>query len=227
MELSFSVRRSARRKTLTITVERDRSIIVHAPSNASDEAIQRVVESRRQWIFEKLHHGKKYQDLPHPPGKELVSGESALYLGRSYRIEVVEDSSGEIEFANRFLIPSSHAVRRKGAMREWYHARANEKILPRVARHALELGVEFKRAKIVDNRYRWGSCTANNIVTFNWRLIKAPAFVIDYVIFHELAHLIEANHTPRFWNVVRAHVPKMEKARAWLVENGQVLEEEI
>ena len=63
--------------------------------------------------------------------------------------------------------------------------------------------------------------------TFNWRLIKAPTFVIDYVIVHELAHLIEANHTPRFWNVVRTHIPKMEKARAWLNENGQVLEEEI
>ncbi|OGG55587.1 MAG: zinc metalloprotease [Candidatus Handelsmanbacteria bacterium RIFCSPLOWO2_12_FULL_64_10] len=227
MELSYSVRRSARRKTLTITVERDRSVVVHAPSHASDEAIQRVVESRRQWIFSKLHHAQKYQELPHPPGKELVSGESALYLGRSYRIEVVADGSGEIEFAHRFMIPASHAMRRKGAMREWYLARANEKILPRVERHAHALGVEFKRARIVDNRYRWGSCTVHDNVTFNWRLIKAPIFVIDYVIVHELAHLIEANHNPRFWNVVRTHVPRMEKARAWLNENGQVLEEEI
>ena len=110
MELSYSVRRSARRKKLTITVERDRSVVVHAPCNASDEAIRRVVESRRQWIFEKTHHGQKYQELPHPPGKELVRGESALYLGRSYRIEVVTDGSGEIEFAHRFLIPASHAM---------------------------------------------------------------------------------------------------------------------
>ncbi len=227
MQLSYSVRRSPKRKTLTITVERDRSVVVHAPSNASDEAIQRVVESRRQWIFEKLHHGQKYQELPHPPGKELVSGESALYLGRSYRIEVVAGGSGEIRFTQRFMIPASHSMRRRGAMREWYLARANEKILPRVEHHSHGLGVEFKRAKIVDSRYRWGSCTAQDNVTFNWRLIKAPTFVIDYVIVHELAHLIEANHTPRFWNVVRTHVPKMEKARAWLNENGQVLEEEI
>jgi len=227
MQLSYSVRRSPKRKTLTITVERDRSVVVHAPSKATDEAIQRVVESRRQWIFEKLHHGQKYQDLPHPPGKELVSGESALYLGRWYRIEVVADGAGEIHFTQRFLIPAAHAMGRKGAMREWYLARANEKILPRVERHAHELGVEFKRARIVDNRYRWGSCTIHDNVSFNWRLIKAPTFVIDYVIVHELAHLIEANHTPRFWNVVRTHVPKMEKARAWLNDNGQVLEEEI
>jgi predicted metal-dependent hydrolase len=227
MQLSYSVRRSPKRKTLTITVERDRSVLVHVPSNASDETIERVVESRRQWIIEKLHHGQKYQNLPHPPGKELVSGESALYLGRSYRIEVIPDRGGEIQFVQGFLIPASHAMRRKGAMREWYLARANEKILPRVERHAHDLGVEFKRARIVDNRYRWGSCTVHDNVTFNWRLIKAPMFVIDYVVVHELAHLIEPNHTPRFWNVVRTHVPKMEKARAWLRDNGQVLEEEI
>ena len=112
-------------------------------------------------------------------------------------------------------------------MRDWYIDRANEKILPRVRRHAHQLGVEYKGAKIVDSRYRWGSCTVKDNVNFNWRLIKAPMFVIDYVIVHELAHLIEANHTPRFWNIVRAQTPKMEKARTWLSENGQVLEEEI
>jgi predicted metal-dependent hydrolase len=227
MQLSYAVQRSPKRKTLTITVERDRRVVVHAPSNASDEAIQRIVETRRQWIFEKVHHSQKYQDLPHPPGKELVTGESALYLGRSYRIEVVANGAGDIELAHRFLIPASHATRRKGALREWYVARAKEIILARVDRHAKGLGVEFKRARIVDSRYRWGSCTAHDNVTFNWRLIKAPTFVIDYVIVHELAHLIEANHTSRFWNIVRTHVPKMQKARAWLNDNGQVLEEEI
>jgi len=227
MQLSYSVRRSTRRKTLTITVERDRHVVVHAPSNTSDDVIRQVVESRRQWIFEKMHHGQKYQELPHPPGKELVSGESALYLGREYRVEVVANGLSEIRFTRRFLVPASQATRRKGAMREWYVARANEIILPRVNRHAEDLGVEFMRAKIVDSRYRWGSCTVRNNVNFNWRLIKAPTFVIDYVIVHELAHLIEANHTPQFWNVVRTHVPKMEKARAWLNDNGQVLENEI
>ena len=81
--------------------------------------------------------------------------------------------------------------------------------------------------KIADGHYRWGSCTTGNNVGFNWRLIKAPMFVIDYVIAHELAHLIETNHTPRFWNIVRAQIPLMEKAKTWLMENGQLLEEAI
>jgi predicted metal-dependent hydrolase len=79
----------------------------------------------------------------------------------------------------------------------------------------------------VDNRYRWGACTVRNNVNFNWRLIKAPMFVIDYVIVHELAHLLEPNHTDQFWNIVRAHCATMHKAKRWLKEFGQLLEEEV
>ncbi len=82
-------------------------------------------------------------------------------------------------------------------------------------------------AKIVDSRFRWGSCTPKDNVTFNWRLIKAPVLVIDYVIAHELAHLIEANHTARFWNIVKAQLPGMEKAKVWLKKYGQFLEQDL
>ena len=148
-------------------------------------------------------------------------------LGRDYRIEITETASGQVEFSRCFMVPAARQTMRREVLRDWYVARAKEKILPRVERHARELGVEFAAAKIVDNRYRWGSCTVNNNVNFNWRLIKAPMFVIDYVIVHELAHLIESNHTPRFWNIVRANNPTMEKAKAWLKEHGQVLEQEL
>jgi len=224
---TYTIQRSNNRRKLTIAVERDRSVVVHAPAGMTDEAIRRVVESKRHWIAGKVWHPQKYRDLPHPPGKEMVNGESALYLGRQYRIEVVAEGLDTVQFNQRFLVPASKLSERKTALREWYVQKAQEKILPRVTRFAESLGVEFKHARIVDNRYRWGSCTVKDSVNFNWRLIKAPAFVIDYVIAHELAHLIEANHTERFWNVMRAQVPKVEEARGWLREHGQVLEEEV
>jgi len=227
MNPEYTVIRSEKRKKLTITVERDRSIVVHAPQHASDEVINQVVEAKQRWIHEKVNHQQKYQDLPHPPGKELVNGESALYLGRQYQIEIIKNGLNEIRFAQRFMIPLSYTSRKKGAMREWYIARAKEKILPRVPKHAQELGVKFNQAKIVDNRYRWGSCTVRDNINLNWRLIKAPMFVIDYVIVHELAHLLEANHTFTFWNIIRARIPKMEKAKSWLSENGQILEQDV
>jgi predicted metal-dependent hydrolase len=227
MNLDYKIVRSPNRKKLTISVERDRTVIVHAPERASDEAVNRIVESKRQWLFDKLHHPQKYQSRPHPPGKEVVNGESAPYLGRDYQIEVAETRSGNVEFSRKFIVPASHQLKRREVLREWYIERANEAILPRVQKHAKALGVDFASARIVDNRYRWGSCTVRDNVRFNWRLVKAPMFVIDYVIVHELAHLIEPNHTPRFWSIVRTNAPRMEKAKTWLKEHGQVLEEEI
>lgn len=123
-------------------------------------------------------------------------------------------------------MPPAQQSKRREVLRDWYVSRAKEKILDRVAQHVRSLGVTFASARIVDNRYRWGSCTLKDNVNFNWRLIKAPMFVIDYVIVHELA-LMEPNHTPRFWSIVRTHAPTMEKAMTWLKEHGQTLEEEI
>lgn len=227
MNMGYTIQRSARRRKLTITVERDRSIVVHAPEGLSDEKIRQVVKSKRQWIYDKISHPQKYQDLPHPPGKELVSGESALYLGRQYRIEVIKKGLTDIHFSQRFLVPAKRREKRVEALREWYIGKANEKIVPRVWQRARELGVNFAKVKIVDNLYRWGSCTRKDNINFNWRLIKAPMFVIDYVIVHELAHLIEANHTPRFWNIVRSQIAQGDKARQWLKEHGQLLEQKL
>lgn len=227
MELNYQIVRSPRRKKLTISVERDRSIVIHAPAAATDEAIRQAVDSKRQWLFEKINHSQKYQVRPHAPGKEVVNGESVPYLGRDYSIEIGETKSGGVEFSRRFFIPAAQQAKRRKVLKEWYINRAKEKVIPRVTRHANELGVTFSEAKIVDNRYRWGSCTVKDNVNFNWRLIKAPMFVIDYVIVHELAHLLETNHTPRFWNIVRAKAPSTDKAKAWLKEHGQILENEI
>ena len=227
MDTSYTVRRSSKRTKVTITIERDRTVVVHAPNHASDETISRIVEAKRHWIYAKTRRDRqKYTEHPHPPGKELVNGESALYLGRSYRIEIVDNDAECIRLDQHFLIPASRA-HHKGAMREWYIARAKERILPRVVKQARELGVSFSQARIVDSRYRWGSCTVRGSINLNWRLIKAPIFVIDYVIAHELAHLLESNHTPRFWNIVKTQIPTTDRARGWLRENGQFLEEEV
>lgn len=227
MDLTYTIKRSPKRRKLTITVERDRRIVVHAPESTPESTIRKVVESKRQWINEKVSHAQKYEMLPHPPGKELVNGESTLYLGREYQIEIVATESKEIKFEQRFLIPNSLVGGQKHVLRDWYKKQAKRKILPKVESFAVTLGVNVAKARIMDSRFRWGSCTVRNNVNLNWRLIKAPMFVIEYVIVHELAHLIEANHTPRFWSIVRTHSPTAEKARAWLRDHGQILEQDI
>jgi len=227
MDLQYTIIRSAKRRKLTISVERDRSVVVHAPEGTTEEKIRQVVESKRQWLFEKIHHGQKYADIPHAPGKELVNGESAVYLGRNYRIAITNTASGQIEFSRHFLIPPEIAKQGTKALVAWYVERAKQKILPRVRHHARQLGVEFGNADITDSKYRWGSCSVNNNLSFNWRLVKAPMSVIDYVMVHELAHLIEPNHTPRFWNIVRAQHPSTDKAKVWLKKHGAMLEQDL
>lgn len=227
MDIEYIVKRSSKRKKLTITVERDRSIVVHVPENISEKQIEDIVNSKRQWIYEKMGHPQKYTSLPHAPGKELVNGESLLYLGRQYQVEVMDTLNGEVQFDQRFYLPVGvkQATDKATLLKQWYIKEAKEKIVPRVFKYASDLGVNVGKVKIVNNRYRWGSCTVNDNINISWRLIMAPMFVVDYIVVHELAHLIESNHTPVFWNIVSAQSPRMEKAKQWLKENGQILED--
>lgn len=140
---------------------------------------------------------------------------------------LTDTASGGVEFSGRFLVPAIDQSKRTEVLKAWYVARAVQEISSRVVLHSRELGVTVAKVNIVESRFSWGSCTTKDHVNFNWRLIKAPMFVIDYVIVHELAHLLEANHTPSFWNIVRAKVSLAEKAKSWLKVNGQLLEEEI
>ena len=94
-ELNYQIVRSPKRKTLTITVERDRTVMVHVPEGAPEDDVHRVVDEKRQWILAKRRHPQKYKERV-PPGKEVVNGESAPYLGRDYRIEVADTEKGWI-----------------------------------------------------------------------------------------------------------------------------------
>lgn len=225
--LDYTILRSDKRKTLTITVERDCQVVVRAPTSVTDAEIAEIVKAKRHWISDKVAHPQKYRTQAHPPGKELVNGESALYLGRYYNIEIDTSGLEEVQFSQRFLIPQAMVNNDGEALRAWYIQRAKEKIETRVRHFANQMGVEVSKVGIVDEQFRWGSCTPNDNINLNWRLIKAPMFVIDYVIIHELAHLLETNHTPRFWNIVRAQIVNVDKAKDWLKDHGQLLEERI
>ena len=119
MQLDYKIVRSSKRKKLTITVERDRSVIVHVPEGTSEATVQEIVDAKRQWLLEKLRHPQKYMDRPHAPGKELVSGESMPDLGRNYRIELIDSDSKNIRFDQKFFVPRSLASERQMAFRRW------------------------------------------------------------------------------------------------------------
>ena len=224
MEFDYKIKYSDR-KTITITVERNRSIVVKAPKGADPVKIDALVESKKLWLYKKLNDPQKYDLLPN--AKEFVSGETVLYLGKKYRLEIKKSENEEIKFSGNFIVAAVSAEQASNAFIEWYKKHAAEKIIPRVHYHAQNMGVQFNNVMISDLKYRWGSATPKNNLNFNWRLIKAPMFVIDYVIVHELAHFLESNHTPKFWNIVEIHAPKYSNAKTWLKENGALLEAEF
>ena len=162
------------RRTVGISVERNGSVIVRAPEGTSDEELERLVSSKKRWISEKVNHPQKYKANNHPPGKELVSGESMLYLGRNYRVEISESCSDQIEFDQKFIVPRSVVDRGREEFCNWYRRAAEQKLVPRVLDWARSLGVEPGRVKVADVQYRWGSCTPAGNVSLNWRFDQGP-----------------------------------------------------
>ena len=147
-----------------------------------------------------------------------------MYLGRNYQLLVVDEVIEGIEFNQRFRISRENQEAANKLFKAWYMKQALSKIEPLAKMYATNLGVKFNEFKTSQMKYRWGSCTPNNNIIFNWRIIKAPMYVLEYLVAHELVHLIEENHTPRFWNILSIQVPNYQKAKNWLKVNGHLLE---
>lgn len=221
MEIKYSIIFS-KRKTLSIIVERDRSVVVRAPLNTSEKLIEREVNKRKRLLLKKIVHNQKY---PFPkPAKEFVSGETLMFLGKNYKLHVSDGVENGVSFDNKFFINKADQKKANKLLKEWYVRSATEIVVPKAMEIAKQLGVAYRKINILDLKYRWGSCTPKDNIHFNWRLIKAPMTVIEYIIVHELTHLLEANHTPEFWNRVAAMQPNYLKAKNWLKENGHELE---
>lgn len=222
MKLDYEVVHSER-KTIRITVERDRKVVVRVPKQASEKAVSAAVESKRFWIWQKVRDPHKYPDPA--PRKEYVTGETFLFLGQQYGLSLTRARGGAVRLTAREFEMAA-ADRRNGdaVFRTWYLAQAKEKLRPRIAALASEMGVGFSRIWVRDLKYRWGSCTPGGTLSFNWRIIQAPMIVVDYLIVHELAHVLEPNHSQDFWNIVAVHSPSWPKAKDWLRRFGSRLE---
>lgn len=221
MKLDYEVVYSNRLR-LQISVERDKSVIVHAPEGTAIETIEAAIEKKKLWIYEKTRHPQKYQEAKKV--REYISGTSILYLGKEYKLDFVNESLEGVRFDGRFLLSKDHAQSAEHHLKEWFLEEARRIITPKVELNARKLGVGYNEILISNLKYRWGSCTPKNNLNYNWRLIKAPISVIDYVIVHELAHLLEANHTKRFWTIISVQLPHYLKAKEWLKSNGSLLE---
>ena len=228
-EIQFSVQRSSVRTTVDIAADPQEGIIVTAPLNVSKDKISQAVLKKAPWILRKV--SRLEQVIQKPPPREYVSGESYLYLGKSYRLKVVEDASVYASEARlvggRFLVTvppvDSERARQssvRNALKSWYAIHAERKLEERVQYYSGKLGIAPNGVVIKNQMKRWGSCTKEGALNLNFRIIMAPMSIIDYVLVHELAHLETPDHSEEFWSRIRRVLPDYDKRKDWLRVHG-------
>lgn len=218
-DLLFTVRHSARRRTMQITVERDGELVLSAPPSLDEARLRAFVEEKRFWIYTKLAEKDRLQRQV--PRKVFVGGEGFLYLGRSHRLRLVDEQDVPLKLAaGRFCLRHDALPTAREHFIRWYSERAKAWLSHRVADYQSRMEVSPAGVKVQDLGYRWGSCGKGGWLYFHWKAILLPARIAEYVVVHEIAHLHELHHTPAFWLRVERAMPDFAQRKAWLAEHG-------
>lgn len=221
--LLFDVVPRPGRTTLEITVERDASLSLKVPDQATSDQVTAFVAAKRSWIFRKL---AEKDALFHPPVvKQLVDGEGFAYLGRSNRLLLVDDEDVPAKLERgRLRVRRADATNDGVAViRRWYQHTGAGWVARRVQPWAARMGVADVTIDVTALGYRWGSVGKANKVNIHWATLQLPPALIDYVLVHELAHLDEINHTSRFWQLVGRALPEYEQRKDALARQGAQL----
>lgn len=221
MEITIEKIIRSNRKTVALQITDDATLIIRAPYNISDETIMHVISKHKNWIIKKKMEVEARNPKFTP--KEFVNGEGFLYLGRSYKLTIVDNQDVPLKFDRGFYLLRDALPKAREVFIEWYKEKAYEKISERVEKYAKDGGFKYKKINITNADKRWGSCSPNGILNFSWRLVMAPLSVIDYVVIHELVHTEEKNHSKNFWIKVKVLMPNFEKYADWLKRNGHLL----
>ncbi|GAB4208415.1 MAG: SprT family zinc-dependent metalloprotease [Roseiflexaceae bacterium] len=213
----------APRATLAISVAPDLRVTVTAPLGTAPEAVAERVRRRAPWILRQQRELERY--LPAAPPRRYLSGETHRYLGRQYRLDLSPAAAEAVKLARGYLhialSDPTDPVRVQALLEGWYQAQA-QRVLPERLRAMLPrfqpLGIREPRLDIRLLQARWGSCTAAGTITLNLLLMQVPKHCIDYVVVHELCHLAEHNHGPRFYRLLDRMLPDWRERRRQLNE---------
>jgi predicted metal-dependent hydrolase len=216
--LAYELQRTDRRRTVDITVEPDRRVVVLAPRDAARLRIEQILRRRLPWI---RRQRQTLESLPSPPApRQWVAGETHRYLGRQYRLKPQRASARSVKLvAGYFIVGLPDPKDRQGIkqlMTAWYRDHAYRVLaerVQRVLRSTTWLDVDTPSISIRTMRQRWGSTTARGRVIFNIDLVKLPLGCIEYVVAHELVHLVIPNHGPAFWRMLTRCLPEWKRWR--------------
>lgn len=216
-ELRYTLVRSSR-KTVALHITKDAALEVRAPLKMKEADIDRFVDSKENWI--RAHLEKAYARSIERADFSLDYGSRITLLGDEFPIAAGQGRSVRFNGTNVFVPPNLDPTQIKRAVVRLYRAIARDTLSERAEHFAGLMGVVPSGVRINGAKTRWGSCSGKNSINFSWRLVMADEDVVDYVVVHELAHISEHNHSPRFWSVVEGILPDY-KARKWKLKKLQ------
>ena len=224
--LKVEVLRS-RRKTAALHIVGGR-LQVRVPHRIGDRKIVEILETKKKWVRNKVI---QLQNQPLIREREFVNGEFFFLLGRRLNLKVLEGGKVGTQLIDDNLITTVRSselgdlrkARIKAYIWRWYLKEAYKRIEEKVIRYSEIIRVSPREIKVRNYKTRWGSCDMEGKLTFNFHLIKAPHVIVDYVVIHELCHLIQPNHSKLFWNEVAKYDPSFKNHKKWLKLNGAQL----
>lgn len=201
------------RKTLGITVTPDMNVLVRAPLDASPDKIRDKLKTKAPWIIKQKSFFLSFH--PKTPERKYISGETHLYLGRQYRLKIILGSTESVKLKGKFIeVTTLDKSNVPSLMKTWYLERARHKFnilaIPLIAQFS-KYNVNPSSIILRNMSSRWGSCTPKGKIILNPELIKAPKRCIEYVIIHELCHLVHHDHTQKFIDLQSKEMPDWSK----------------
>ena len=227
-DIAYQLLPGSDRQTTDIVIERDGIITVRPPKRMTPEQVDETVLAKRMWIYRNL---AEWRDLNATRvTREWVNGETFLYLGSCYRLQLVAEQDEPLKLKDgrfRLLreVLTSHGQRAaRDTFESFYKIKGLPRLRKRVAYFAAKVGVTPGDVRIKDLGYRWASCSKDGNVLFHWKCLMAPLTVIDYIVVHELCHIRHPNHSAAFWNEVDKVLPSYHDRKEWLKVRGAELD---
>lgn len=224
-DLDVHVTVSGQRQTVGLTVERDATVTAVVPPETDEDKLAEAITAKNTWIYAKLR--ERAETGPWHPPRQFVSGEGFLYLGRSYRLRLVDEAERPVRLhRGRLELRRDCATDEREATRHvvrWYRQTGEPWLRRRIAPWAQRMEVDVARLRVLPLGYHWGSCTSTGTINIHWATMQVSPVLVDYVLVHELAHIRHPDHGPAFWRAVERPMSDYASRRARLRQDGPSL----